>query len=84
MEPTRYWLLCLGVLLIFLGSRAGQATCLFVFNALRSAFYLTLALLATCGALFFYGLSIVFAWLEKLMESRSENPDIVPPVRAKI
>ena len=84
MEPTRYWLLYSGVLLIFLSSRIGHRICMFLFNILRSAFYLTIALFAACGYLIFSGLAIVISWLEKLRKSRSGNSDIGSPVRAKI
>lgn len=84
MELNRYWLLYSGILLVFLGSRTGQMICLCVFNALRSVFYLILALIAACGALFFYGLGLVFSWLSNCLRRHSENPSLAPSTRSKI
>ena len=74
VEPTRYWLLCSGILLVFLGSQIGQIICLRVFNIVRSAYYMALALLAACGALFFYGLGRLFLglaiWIKNLRANR--------------
>ncbi len=76
MEPTRYWLLFAGILLIFLGSRIGQIICLRVFNMLRSAYYLAIAVLALGGALFFQRLGVVLLWIARRLNHHSENPDV--------
>ena len=85
LESTRYLLLCVGILLIFLSSRVGRIVCLRVFNMLRSAYYLAIAVLALCGALFFKELGVVLYWLAKrIKKANSENPDDGPSSRSKI
>ncbi len=85
IEPTRYSLLCGGILLVFFGSRIGQIVCLRVFNMLRSAYYLAIAVLALCGALFFQRLGVILLWLANcIKEANSENPDDGPSSRSKI
>ena len=63
MEPDRYWFLYLGLLFVILGSETGLAVCFRVVGFVRWFFYMTLALLAECGALFFWALSVLFHWL---------------------
>lgn len=53
MELTRCCLLVLGLLFIFLGSETGQAIYQRTFQIVRFMFYITLALLAAVGAIFF-------------------------------
>lgn len=85
IESTRYLLLCVGILLVFFGSRVGQIVCLCVFNIVRSAYYLAIAVLALCGALFFKELGVVLYWLAKrIKKANSENPDDGPSSRSKI
>lgn len=85
LESTRYLLLCSGLLLVFLGSRTGQIACLRVFNMLRSAYYLAIAILAACGALFFYWLGRLLLWLAmRIKTANSENPDAAPVSQSKI
>ena len=85
LESTRYLLLCSGLLLVFLGSRAGQIACLRVFNMLRSSYYLAIAVLALCGALFFRGLGVFLCWLAKRIRSaNSGNPDAAPSTSSKM
>ena len=50
MEPNRYWLLYIGILLIFISSQIGQTICWRVFNLVRACFYMTLALIAAGAA----------------------------------
>jgi len=50
MEPNRYWLLYFGLLFVFLGSKVGQALCLWTYNILRACFYAALALAAAALA----------------------------------
>ncbi len=50
MEPNRYWLLYIGILLVFIGSQTGQTICWRVFNLVRACFYMTLALIAAGAA----------------------------------
>jgi len=85
MEPTRYWLLFAGIFLVFLSSRLGQIVCWRLFNILRSAYYLALAVLALCGALFFRGLGAFLCWLAiRIKKSNSENPDTAPSTCSKM
>lgn len=85
IEPTRYWLLFAGVLLVFLSSRLGQIVCLRVFNMLRSSYYLAIAILALCGALFFRGLGVFLCWLAKrIRKANPENPDAAPSTSGKM
>lgn len=50
MEPNRYWLLYIGILLVFISSQTGQTICWRVFNLVRAFFYMTLALIAAGAA----------------------------------
>ena len=50
MEPNRYWLLYFGLLFVFLGSKVGQAFCMWAFNIIRACFYAALALAAFAAA----------------------------------
>ncbi len=85
IESTRYLLLCVGILLVFFGSRIGHIVCLRVFNMLRSAYYLAIAVLALCGALFFRGLGVFFCWLAKrIRKANPENPNAAPSMSSKI
>lgn len=85
IESTRYLLLCVGILLVFLGSRIGQIVCLRVFNMLRSAYYLAIAVLALCGALFFRGLGVFLCWLAKrIRKANPENPNAAPSMSSKM
>lgn len=77
IESTRYLLLCVGILLVFFGSRTGQIVCLRVFNIVRSSYYLAIAILALCGALFFRKLGLALYWLARRMrKANPENPDV--------
>ena len=85
IESTRYLLLCVGILLVFFGSRVGQIVCLRVFNIVRSASYLAIAVLALCGALFFQRLGVFLFWLaNRIKKANSENPDAVPSTSSKM
>ncbi len=85
IESTRYLLLCVGILLVFFGSRVGQIVCLRVFNIVRSAYYLAIAVLALCGALFFQRLGVFLFWLaNRIKKANSENPDAVPSTSSKM
>ncbi len=85
IEPTRYWLLFAGVLLVFLSSRFGQIVCLRVFNTVRSAYYMAIAVLALCGALFFRGLGVFLCWLAKrIRKANPENPNAAPSMSGKM
>ena len=53
MEYNRNYLLFLGMLFIFLGSEIGQTICQYVLRIVRFVFYLTIALVAAVGAIFF-------------------------------
>ena len=57
MEPNRYWLLYFGLLFVFLGSKVGQAFCMWALNILRACFYAVLALAAAAAAKLLWKLS---------------------------
>lgn len=50
MELNRYWLLYSGLLLVFLGSKVGQAFRWWIFNIFHACFYAALALAAFATA----------------------------------
>ena len=50
VELNRYWLLYSGLLLVFLGSKVGQAFRWWIFNIFRACFYAALALAAFATA----------------------------------
>ncbi len=78
MEPNRYWLLYIGILLVFISSQIGQTICWRVFNLVRACFYMTLALIAAGAAKFLWALGnllLRYANRRKAERERSCEPN---------
>ena len=77
MEPNRYWLLYIGILLVFISSQIGQTICWRVFNLVRACFYMTLALIAAGAAKLLWALGnllLRYANRRKAERERSCEP----------
>lgn len=73
MEPNRYWLLYFGLLFVFLGSKVGQALCLWTYNILRACFYATLALAAAALAKLLWEVSFLLLKFANALIKEQEN-----------
>ena len=73
MEPNRYWLLYFGLLFVFLGSKVGQAFCLWAFNILRACFYAALALAAAALAKLLWEVSFLLLKFANAHMTKQEN-----------
>lgn len=73
MEPNRYWLLYFGLLFVFLGSKVGQAFCLWAYNILRACFYAALALAAATVAKLLLELSFLLLKFANALMKEQEH-----------
>ena len=75
MEFNRYWLLALGLLLVFFGSRTGFFFLNSVYNIIRTGFYLTLALIFAVAAKIMWVVShVLFVFGNLLRRMRGFPP----------
>ncbi len=73
MEPNRYWLLYFGLLFVFLGSKVGQAFCLWAYNIMRACFYAALALAAATVAKLLWEVSFLLLKFANALMKEQEN-----------
>lgn len=74
MEPNRYWLLYFGLLFVFLGSKVGQAFCLWAYNILRACFYAALAMVAATVAKLLWEVSfLLLKFANALMKEQEKH-----------
>ncbi len=76
MEFNRYWLLALGLLLVFFGSRTGFFFLNGVYNLIRTVFYLSLALVFAVAAKVMWVVSYVLFILGNFLRRMRGIPPV--------
>ena len=74
MEPNKYWLLAIGLVFVFVGSRTGFRICNHIYNIIRSCFYLTIALIFAVAAKFMWFVSLALLSLGNFLRRFYKNP----------